>query len=164
MGAQTVEGRVKGHGSQADHHVPEERDDEDRGVPIFQDIADTLGSQIQEGEVRDGVDEFRTVVCDVVVLRQREYEIRWSCFVTASQHLVVLYLLAPIQRGGVRAPEAVTRLPVWYLKRPGAHPCRVFNCLVSYGGELNTEKIKRERGPSYNRARDPVCQCYSYLG
>ena len=75
---------MEGHGSQADHHVPEERDDEDRGVPILQHIADALCSQIQEGQVRDGVDELRAVVCDVVVLRRHEYEIRWSCFVTGS--------------------------------------------------------------------------------
>lgn len=83
---------MESHGPQADNHVPRKGDEVDISSPIAQTITDAQDAEVHEDQVGSCVEK----LCNV----RRDIEV----------------FLAPIERGGMGAPDAIAGFAVRPLK------------------------------------------------
>lgn len=101
----TVECGVKEDAPSADEQHIEECNLTYQVVAVLSAVPDALDCEIDEIEVGHTIDDFGGVHCCVIILEL----IRPSCYLEA----IAIHLLAPIQGGCNRAPEAIPSRRVW---------------------------------------------------
>lgn len=92
---------MKCEAAHANNAHAEKGDRKDGIMAIFPAVENTLERQKDEEQVGHGIDDFRRIVCRIVILSHRQLCLR------CRPHVDVSHLLAPVQGGSDRGPIAI---------------------------------------------------------